>query len=116
MNDDPIYFKQRPKRQTRIRTPTSGEFSHAWTMLGMHDHSRRRVLVWVVPKDNPGRSQIPDGLMRIPFLLNADESVEDDDRVLLPILADLMKAAADTRPTSGFAMTGGPAFQGWDRG
>jgi hypothetical protein len=114
MNDDTLYFRQRPKRETRIRSPAPGEFEHAWRMLGMHNDDRRRVLVWRVPKNNPGRNTVPDGLMRIPFLANADETIEDDDRVLLPIMDDLMRAALDTQPTNGFAITGqAGAFPGW---
>lgn len=114
MNDDVIYFRQRRTRQARIRNPAPGEFDRGWRMLGMHNPDRRRVLVWRVPKANPQRGLVPDGLMRIPFLANADESIEGDDRVLLPILADLMKAAADAKPVGPFAITGeAGAFPGW---
>ena len=111
-NDDPAWFKQQPRRQTRVRAPSKGEFNSAWQALGMHNHDRRRVLVWRVPKDNPGRKLVPDGLMRIPFLAEADETIENDDRVLLPFLAYLMRGATEVRPTGGFAITGAGAVLG----
>ena len=114
MNDDPVWLRQRPKRQARIRAPAPGEFDQAWRMLGMHNTDRRRVLVWRVPKSNPHRGMVPDGLMRLPFLALADESIEDDDGILLPILDGLMKDAATAKPTGPFAITGqAGAFPGW---
>lgn len=93
-NDDAIWFKQRTLRNARIRPPASGEFGQAWLMLGDHQVSRRRVLVWRVPANNPGRQLIQDGLMRIPMLQRADETIEDSDDVLLPMLDHMMKVAA----------------------
>jgi hypothetical protein len=105
VNDDVLWFRQQPKRQCRIRQP-----------LGMHDATRRRVLVWRVPKNNPMRGAVPDGLMRIPFLAEADETIENDDKVLLQILDGLMKAAAEAKPDRGFVVTGAGAFPGWSDG
>ena len=113
VNDDVLWFRQQPKRQCRIRQPALGEFGTAWQALGMHDATRRRVLVWRVPKNNPMRGAVPDGLMRIPFLAEADETIENDDKVLLQILDGLMKAAAEAKPDRGFVVTGAGAFPGW---
>jgi hypothetical protein len=45
---------------------------------------------------------LPDGkILKIPFLLFADENVEDDDRTLAPIVFEMMFARADTE-TRGF--------------
>lgn len=109
-NDDVIWFTQRAKRQARIRIPAPGEFEQAWEALGFHWPNRRRVLVWRIPKDNPGHRLIPDGLMRIPFLAFADETIEDSDSVLLPILDTIMKdAAAQQEKTGGMLVeTGKP--------
>ena len=114
MNDDLRYFTQLPKRQTRLRTPAPGEFVTSWRLLGDHQPDRRRVLIWRVPADNPGRRLIEDGLMRIPILLRSDETVENDDATLLPILDAQMRAAAVGHPTQGFVMTQEVgAFPGW---
>lgn len=106
-NDDVVWFRQRAKRQCRIRLPAGTEFAAAWRYLGDHNADRRRVLVWRVPKDNPGRSIVPDGLMRIPFLALADETIEDDDAVLLKILGEIMRDAEQQESVQGFIRTGG---------
>jgi hypothetical protein len=96
-NDDVQWFQDHPDRNARIRVPAFAEFMAEWQQLGMHHMSRRRVLVWRVPKKNPKRHLVPDGLMRIPFLPFADESIEDDDKTILTILDDLMKNEANYR-------------------
>lgn len=106
-NDDVLWFRQRVERQARIRTPAPGEFDASWRYLGMHEANRRRVLVWRVPRDNPGRSKVPDGLMRVPFLAFADETIEDSDAVVLAILKQIMAEAAAIESRNGFIRTGG---------
>jgi hypothetical protein len=102
---DEEFFKIHPDRQTRIRLPsgpqpvrdqqramrmlTEGELQ--FRSLGPHDKSRRRMLVWKTPVDHPTH---PNHLLQIPFLLHSDESVEDRDDVLLPILKEIMMGAA----------------------
>jgi hypothetical protein len=44
------------------------------------------------------RGMLPDGLMRIPFLAFADETIENEDRVLLPLLHEIMQGAQDSEP------------------
>lgn len=92
LNFDHEWFIDHGDRKTRIRLPGDGEFIEEWRMLGMHHESRRRVLVWRVPENNPKRRLVADGLMRIPFLKYADETIEDNDAVLLAILDEMMKA------------------------
>jgi hypothetical protein len=102
--DDTQFFAQHPDRQARIRLP--GKQPHrdqqravryldeqelAFRQLGPHDASRRRIIVIRVPADHP---EYPNHLMQIPFLLFADETVEDTDAVLLPIVAEIMMNAA----------------------
>jgi hypothetical protein len=77
------------QRAARIEEEMRGEF---W-QLGGHDKTRRRILVWKIPKDNPFYDEKREQLMRIPFLLHSDETVEDRDDVLLPILHELMEDA-----------------------
>lgn len=103
---DPGWFALHAKRQARIRDPFPDEFSHTWHHLGGHDAGRRRVLVWRVPGDNPGRHLVPDGLMRVPFLAFSDETIENSDAVLLPILDSIMKDAAAQEADHGFVRTG----------
>lgn len=101
---DEQFFAQHPDRQARIRKPTGSvvvnrrtrgahvedECAQEYAMLGPHARDRRRLLLWRVPRDNyffdPEKPQI----LKIPFLLFADETVEDRDDVLLPIIDEIM--------------------------
>lgn len=87
MTPDEQFFAQHPDRQTHIRVAQPGESEKEFRALGPHHVSRRRVLLWKIPADSPiGAGKIAD----IPFLASADESIEDTDAVLLPILAEFM--------------------------
>lgn len=101
---DEQFFIDHPDRQAHIRLPGTqlvrdrqravhfraeceGEF---WS-LGAHDKTRRRILLWKVPKDNPFYDASKPQIMKIPFLAFADETIEDRDDILLPILHQIMK-------------------------
>ncbi len=98
------FFKDHPDRKARIRLPQKqthinrqravrylSEQEMAFRQLGPHDVKRRRIIVYRVPGDHPTHA---NHLMQIPFLLFADETVEDRDDVLLPIVHQLMMEAA----------------------
>jgi len=105
MNDIDIqFFNDHPDRKVRIRLPQKqtlidkqravrylDEQELAFKQLGPHDIGRRRIIVYKVPADHP---EYANHLMQIPFLLFADETVEDRDDVLLPIVHQLMMEAA----------------------
>lgn len=106
---DEQFFAQYPDRQARIRKPVmtpvknaqravqyTGEFEGEFWSLGAHDHDRRRVIVWRIPQDNPHFGAEGRTLMPIPFLLFSDETVEDNDTVLLPLIHNLMLDASET--------------------
>lgn len=101
---DARFFQQHPDRQARIREPMFGphingqraikyqdESEELFRSLGPHPKHRRRILVWRTPADHPTH---PNRLLQIPFLLNGDETVEDRDDILLPIIRELMLNAA----------------------
>lgn len=103
---DEQFFATYPDRQTRIRAPDKGitinkqraarvsdECEGEFWSLGPHERNRRRILVWRVSKDNPWYDTRKRPLLKIPFLLFADETVEDRDDVLLPILHKIMHEA-----------------------
>lgn len=107
MDEDAQFFTQHPDRYAHIREPrqmlislpsrqvepvpeSQGEF---WS-LGEHDRSRRRILVWRVPEHHPDYDPKNVKILKIPFLLFGDESVEDTDAVLLPIIHQIMLDAA----------------------
>jgi len=98
------FFKDHPDRKARIRLPQKqthidqqravrylDEQELAFRQLGPHDVKRRRIIVYRVPADHP---EYANHLMQIPFLLFADETVEDRDDVLLPVVHQLMMEAA----------------------
>lgn len=101
---DEQFFAQHRDRQARIRLP--GKQPHrdqqravryldeqelAFRQLGPHDARRRRIIVVRVPADHP---DYPNHLMQIPFLLFADELIQDDDATLLPLVHKIMLEAA----------------------
>jgi hypothetical protein len=106
MNDEQ-FFLQHPDRRAHIRLPEfkpardsqrAVRYLHeeelAFRSLGPHQLSRRRIILYRVPKDNPMWN--PDGqqILKIPFLAFADETIVDEDRVLLPIIHQIMMDAA----------------------
>ena len=106
MDPDAHFFADHPGRQARIREPLAGrvevnrrgnktlhlaEEELVFRQLGGHDPKRRRILVWRVPKGNPFYDPKMPKLLKVPFLLFADETVEDRDDVLLPLLDHVMQ-------------------------
>ena len=107
MDEDQQFFAQHPDRYAHIREPrrvlertaqramhyvneSEGEF---WS-LGPHNKDRRRILLYRVPPHNPMYDPKKPQILKIPFLLFADETVEDRDDILLPIIEQIMADAA----------------------
>jgi hypothetical protein len=104
MDQDQQFFTDHPARRARIRLPGRephrdqqravrflAEQELPFRSLGPHDERRRRIIVYRVPADHPTH---PNHLLKIPYLLFADETVADNDATLLPIVDGLMKDAA----------------------
>jgi hypothetical protein len=89
---DKVFFSEHRDRKLRIREPIEAEYQREFRGFGMHDESRRRVIVSRVAPNMARRHNID--YMRIPFLLFGDETVEDTDEVLHPILDEIMRDAA----------------------
>lgn len=89
--EDMQFFADHPDRKSRIRVPDGKENIGEFWALGPHDSARRRFLLWRVPDEHPMKRQFP--LLKIPFLVFSDESIEDDDKVLLPMILEIMKDA-----------------------
>ena len=85
---DDQWFNEHPGRLSRIRVPAPGEAAREFASLGPHDPDRRRIITVRVP-DGPHKGM----LMPIPFLLFGDETVENDDAVLMPIVQQIMEDA-----------------------
>ncbi len=107
MTPDEQFFAQHPDRQAHIRKPTFSpvrdsqravryldEEELAFRSLGPHQTNRRRILLYRVPKDNPMFRQDQQQILKIPLLAFADETILDEDRVLLPIIHEIMMDAA----------------------
>lgn len=99
---DTQFFKAHLDRFSRIRQPWRDvgvtECNEEFNTLGPHDRGRRRIVVYRVPDDNP---LVQDGrikrglLLKIPFLAFADETIEDRDDVLLPVIDEIMRGKLD---------------------
>ncbi len=108
IDPDQQFFVDHPDRQAHIRLPIpkrvldkrsramvpedecAGEFFH----IGPHEKKRRRILIWRVPANNPWYDPKKQPLLKIPFLAFADETIEDSDATLLPIIHTIMEEAA----------------------
>jgi len=108
LDEDGQWFHDHPDRQSHIREPVKtlvidkqrgtryedecrGEF---WS-LGDHEKDRRRILLWKVPVDNLFYDPKKPAILKIPFLLFADETVEDRDDILGPIIHEIMLSKAN---------------------
>lgn len=90
---DKGFFKQHFERKAHIRKPYQGECEGEFWTLGEHERDRRRILLCRV--DGRG-AFLPDGkIFKIPFLAFSDETIEDSDAILLPIIDEIMRNAAE---------------------
>ncbi|HSV26178.1 MAG TPA: hypothetical protein VLJ17_24530 [Xanthobacteraceae bacterium] len=103
--DDIHFFKDHPDRKAHIRVPAKqryvdkqravhfgDECEAEFQSVGSHDKARRRIIL--LRSDHRGNLFPGNRILKIPFLLFADETVEDTDEVLLPICFDLMMGKA----------------------
>ena len=90
LDQDAQFFTAHPDRECRIRLPEPKECQGEFWSLSTHESSRRRIILWKVPKGNPAVGKI----LKVPFLAFADETIEDTDAVLKPILDQIMLRAA----------------------
>lgn len=105
MSVDAQFFVQHPSRRAHIRLPGGptihrdqqravrylSECELEFRSLGPHDKGRRRIIAYRLPADHETH---PNHIMKIPFLQFADETIEDNDQVLLPIVLKIMVEAA----------------------
>lgn len=77
------------QRSVRFETECFMEFMQ----LGPHKRDRRRILLWRVPRDNPWYNPQKPPILKIPYLLFGDETVEDRDDILLPLIHQVMMEA-----------------------
>lgn len=94
IDPDITFFQQHKDRQARIRFPEPyNEMHREFNSLGDHPAHRRRVLVWRVPEGNRWFDKLKQPLLKIPFLAFADETIEDTDEIVLPIIHQIMVEA-----------------------
>lgn len=91
---DASFFLKHPDRKTHIRKPWAlggmTECEAEFQLLGPHDRTRRRLVLWKIPKNNPFYGRFKDGVLKIPFLAFADETIEDRDDILEPVVHEIM--------------------------
>lgn len=106
LDEDGQWFKDHPDRQSHIREPIrqleidrrhgtryTDECAGEFFSLGDHDKDRRRVLLWRVPETNPFYDPKKPQILKIPFLSFGDETLEDRDDILLPVIHEVMANA-----------------------
>ena len=91
---DAGFFAQHLDRKAHIRIAYQGECEMEFRSLGPQNEDRRRILLWRVPKDNPHYDPKARPVLKIPFLAFAEESIEDRDDILLPLIHNIMVDAA----------------------
>lgn len=107
IDQDAQFFVLHPDRYSRIRLPGKeigidrqrrtqviDEADREFRSLGGHEKSRRRILVWRMPETHPLYDDKKAVVLKIPYLLFSDETVEDRDDVLLPLIDAVMRESA----------------------
>ena len=92
---DESWFRKYPSRTTHIRNAYQQECDGEFWSLGSHEKKRRRILLWRPPPGHSSYKQEKCPLLKIPFLAFADETIEDRDDILLPIIAEVMRDARE---------------------
>lgn len=88
---DAQFFNAHPDRQARIRMPEPYNESHKeFHELGDHPRHRRRILLYRLPSDNIYYNPKKPQILKLPMLAFSDETIEDRDDVLLPIIRSIM--------------------------
>lgn len=90
---DMLFFQYHRDRKVHIRQSYDGECEDQFRTLGFHKRGRRRILL--LRADFEGKPFPDYKMMKIPFIAFADETIEDTDAVLLPIIRDIMYDAKD---------------------
>jgi hypothetical protein len=85
---DAAFFVQHRDRKAHIRKPYIGEHEIEFQWLGWHDKERRHILLCRV--DYEGKPLPDNKVLKVPFLAFADETIEDRDDILLPIINEIM--------------------------
>ena len=84
------FFFDHPDRHAHIRAPFGDEMKGEFWSLGEHQRDRRRVIIYRVPPDNIYYDPKKPQLLKIPMLAFSNETIEDRDDILLPIIHDMM--------------------------
>jgi hypothetical protein len=90
LDPDAVFFMQHPDRITHVRLPKGVECFAEFRSLGDHLASRRRILLWREPADSPYYDPVKPKILKVPLLAFSDETIEDNDEMLLPILNGIM--------------------------
>jgi hypothetical protein len=95
LESDEAFFQRNPRRQIRIRRASKNEMDREFAQVTPHTEHQRRIIAWRVPHNVPAPFAGYRGrVMRIPFVQEIGEEIDDTDRALMPILEDLMNEAS----------------------
>lgn len=87
---DAQFFMEHKDRYAHIRNAKPQEYIDEFNSLGPHDMDRRRILLWRGPRN----TELAGRVVKIPFLAFGDETILDEDRVLLPLIDEIMRQQA----------------------
>jgi hypothetical protein len=103
---DEQFFQLFPDRNYHIRKPVKeividkqraahfgDECEAEYRTLGPHSKDRRCIILYRIPRDSPHYDPQKPKILKVPMLLFADETVEDRDDILAPILHGIMEDA-----------------------
>ena len=96
-NSDKQFFVRNPARMAHIRLPYGGECSGEFWSMGDHQRTRRRILIWRIPKDSPYYDAEKQPILKIPMLTLEGEEIADTDEVLVPLIDTIMREQAQVQ-------------------
>lgn len=89
---DERYFKDHPDRKSHIRKAHDNECLTEFESLGDHEKYRRKIVL--IRVDFYGRFLPDRQVLKIPVIAYADETIEDRDDILIPMVEEIMRAEA----------------------
>ena len=88
----------------QVSQDLSREMDQEFRSLDPHSYLQRRIIVWKVPDFIRAPYMAYAGkIIRIPFVLAVRENIEDNDKVLMPLIEKMMEEANQVYGLSGKA-------------
>jgi hypothetical protein len=95
IENDEAFFRRNPTRQARIRRASQNEMTGEFSQVKPHGKDQRRIIAWKVPFNVPAPYKGWAGrVIRIPFVQEPTEEIEDNDRTVMRLIEELMSEAS----------------------